>query len=153
MTTTAGEVVRDALQELTVQAQEQSVPAVDLQTGIRYLNNMMAMLDADGVKLGYTMVDAPNDVVTVPAGAIVGIKFNLALMLANGFDVQVGRELAIMARDGKRIMYKLGVSFNNASFPSTLPIGSGNEESSIYSDQKFFAGNCEDVDSYEGNTR
>ena len=41
---TAGEIVRDALSELTVQAQEQTVPAVDLNTGIRYLNDLMTML-------------------------------------------------------------------------------------------------------------
>ena len=147
MTTTAGEIVRDALTELTIQAQEQSIPAVDINTGIRYLNNMMTMLDADGCKLGYTIVDSPNDVVTVPAGAIVGIKFNLAMMLANGFDVDVGRELATFARDGKRIMYKLGVNLNKMNFPSTLPIGSGNEgNAELYEEQHFFSGCCEDQD-------
>jgi len=150
---TAGEIVRDALQELIVQAQEQTVPAVDLNTGIRYLNDMMTMLDADGVKLGYTIVDAPNDQVTVPAGAVAGMKFNLALMLANGFDVQVGPGLATIARNSKRVMYKLGSSMGKQNFPSTLPIGSGNEgNAEIYNEQLFFGGCCEDTDTCEDKT-
>lgn len=147
MTTTAGEIVRDAITELTIQAQEQSIPAVDINTGIRYLNNMMTMLDADGVKLGYTIVNSPNDIVTVPAGAVVGMKFNLAIMMANGFDVAIGGELAQFAREGKRIMYKLGVNIGQSNFPSILPIGSGNEgNADVYADQHFFSGCCEDQD-------
>jgi|TARA_R110000744_G_scaffold97769_1_gene188910 hypothetical protein len=147
---TAGEIVRDALSELTVQAQEQTVPAVDLNTGIRYLNDLMTMLDADGVKLGFTIVDSPNDVITVPAGAIVGMKYNLAIMMANGFDVRVGSELFSFARDGKRVMYKLGVTLNKMNFPSTLPFGSGNDDfGASYLGQAFFPGCCEDQDTCE----
>ena len=147
MTETAGDLIRDALTELTVQAQEQTVPAVDLNTGVRYLNRMMQMLDADGVKLGYTLVDSPNDPLTVPAGAYEGMMFGLAVRLANGFDVAVTPALAQSARDSKKVLYKLGVHINTMSFPSTLPIGSGNEgNAELYSTQRFFPGCCEDID-------
>lgn len=147
---TAGDLIRDALTELTVQAQEQTVPAVDLNTGVRYLNRMMQSLDADGVKLGYTLVNSPNDPLTVPAGAYEGMVFNLAVRLANGFDVDIGPGLAIAARQSKAVLYKLGVNLPKMNFPSTLPIGSGNEGSAeLYYDQHFFNGCCEDEDECE----
>lgn len=153
MSETAGDLIKDALTELTVQAQEQTVPAVDLNTGVRYLNRMMQMLDAEGVKLGYTLVNSPNDVLTVPAGAYEGIMFNLALRLANGFDVNTTGEFRQVARDSKRVLYKLGVGLNTMNFPSTLPIGSGNEgNAELYEEQHFFSGCCEDQDTCEDDS-
>ena len=147
MTERAGDLIRDSLTELTIQAQEQAIPAVDLNTGVRYLNRMMQMLDAEGVKLGYTLVDSPNDTLTVPAGAYEGIMFNLALRLASGFDVAVSPSLGVNARESKKVLYKLGVSLNKMNFPSTLPIGSGNEgNAELYEEQHFFDGCCEDQD-------
>lgn len=139
-----------ALQELTVQAQEQAVPAVDLADGIYYLNTLMAMYDADGVKLGYTVVTDPNQVLTVPAGAIMGVTKNLAIYMANNFDIEVSASLAATARKGEQLLYKLGVSLNKQNYPSTLPIGSGNEDGAGYDlGQTFFNGCCEDVDTCE----
>jgi len=147
---TAGDIIRDALTELTIQAQEQTVPAVDLNTGVRYLNRMMQALDAEGVKLGYTLVNSPNDPLTVPAGAYEGMVFNLAVRLANGFDVSIGPGLAASARDGRSTMYKLGINLGEMNFPSILPIGSGNEgNAELYEDQHFFPGCCEDQDTCE----
>lgn len=150
MSETAADIIKDALTELTIQAQEQTVPAVDLATGIRYLNRMMQKYDADGVRLGYTLVTTGSDVLTTPQGAYDGMMFNLALRLANGFDVQVGQGLYSEARDGKRVLYKLGVSLGKSNFPSALPIGSGNSGSSeLYPEQRFFDGCCEDQDECE----
>lgn len=146
MSETAGQIVRDALQELTVQAQEQTVPPVEIETGLRYLNRMMASLDATGVKLGYTVVDSPNDIVTVPSGATEGMVFNLALRLANGYDIPISASLGTMAAEGLRTLQIIGVSVGNANFGGTLPIGSGNEDSSgSYLSDPFFPDCCEDV--------
>lgn len=151
---TAGTIIKDALTELTVQAQEQTVPAVDLMTGVRYLNRMMTALDADGCKLGYTLVKSPNDVLTVPAGALEGIILNLALRLANGFDVAVGPSLAVTARESRRIMYRLGTQVTQSHFPSSLPVGSGNLTGlGAYRDFAFFNGCCEDGDFCEDVTK
>ena len=150
MTETASDIVRDALTELTIQAQEQSIPAVDINTAIRYLNRMMQMLDADGVKLGYTLVNSPSDALTVPAGAYEGMMYNLAIRLANGYDVAVGQGLVQAARDSKKILYKLGINLTKQNYPSTLPIGSGNEwEYGSYAGDMFYPGCCEDQDECE----
>lgn len=142
MNETAGQLIKDALTELTIQAQEQSVPAIDVNTGIRYLNRMMLMLDGRGVKLGYTLVQSSSDALTTPQGAYEGMMFNLALRLASGFDVAVSPALGANARESLKTMFLLGVSFNNMKYPETLPIGSGNDfgdSEDVYS--KFFEGN------------
>lgn len=150
MSETAGDIIKDALTELTIQAQEQSVPAVDLNTGIRYLNRMMSALDADGIKLGYTIVSAPNDNLTIPAGAYESLVYMLAMRLAPGFDIQVSPDLRYLARDGEKRLAKIGVTMLKQNFPSTLPIGSGNTGTdNIYHDQTFFPGCCEDQDECE----
>jgi len=147
MAETAGDLIKDALTELTVQANEQTVPAVDLNTGVRYLNRMMAAWDAKQIKIGYTKVDSPNDLLTVPEGAIEGMVFNLALRLAAQYDMQITPSLAESAREGMETIRIIGVKTGKANFPSTLPIGSGNEDASgIYPDQRFFDGCCEDED-------
>ena len=145
---TASDIIRDALIELTVQAQEQTIPAVDLETGIRYLNRMMQALDADGVKLGYTLVKSSNDALTVPAGAYEGMMFNLALRLASGFDVDVKPSLAQQARESRKTLYKLGVTINKMNYPSSLPVGSGTESDAYY-ENHFFSDCCEDKNQCE----
>lgn len=142
---TAGTLVADALTELTIQAQEQDVPPVDLNTGIRYLNRMMAGWSAKGIKLGYTVVSAPNDVLTVPAGAIEGMVFNLALRLANGFDVPISQSLIASAADSLNTIRILAVKPGKSAYPASLPIGSGNEGGGDYYGSHFYPDCCEDT--------
>jgi predicted urease superfamily metal-dependent hydrolase len=146
MPETAGAIIRDALTELTVQAQEQTLPAVDLNTGIRYLNRMMAAYYAVGVKLGYTKVNSPNDVVTVPEGVNEGMVFNLAMRLASGYDIPVSQSLVRSANESLKTMEIIGVKIGNSNFGGTLPIGSGNEGSSgSYLRNPFYPDCCEDI--------
>lgn len=153
MTEKAADVVKDALAELTVQAQEQVVPAVDMQTGIRYLNRMVASWSARDIKLGYTRVENPDDILTVPEGAIEGIVTNLALRLANGFDVSVSQTLVDIAAIGMNTIRDIGLKLDKTAFPANLPIGSGNEDSGgIYSGDHFFPDCCEDVNPCGTNT-
>lgn len=146
MDTTAGTLIRDALTELTVQAQEQTVPAVDLNTGIRYLNRMMASLSAKGVELGFTEIESPNDEITIPAGAIEPVMFLLAFRLANGFDVGVTPTFVEVVNEGKATLAYLSTNLTDykQSYPSTLPMGSGNKDN-LFTRDNFFPNCCEDV--------
>jgi len=140
---TAKSLVSDILQELLINSAEQAIPAVDFQTGVRYLNEYMAMQDADGIKLGYTELTNPDDTVTVPAGAIMGIKTNVALELATTYDVVVTPELARRAANGLNVMIKLGSPIIGSKYTSNTPRGSGNDNDT-FSDYNFYDGCCED---------
>ena len=134
---TAKDVINDTLQELIVQANEQAIEAVEFNTAVRYMNRMMAEFAADGIPLGYSQVSNAADPITIPAGAINGLIYNLALHLATTYDVPVGPELAVKAASAKNVMIKIASQISPTSYPGTLPIGSGNEGDAVY-DDKFY---------------
>jgi hypothetical protein len=140
---TAQEIVSDILQEITVQAPEQSVLSVDFQTVIRYINRFMSSLDATGTKLGYTLISNPSDAVTIPAGAEEGLIFNIALRLCTTYDIAVSQDLMMKAKDSLNIMNIIGNPPPKSSYPGNLPIGSGNYQNT-YNNFKFYDGHCED---------
>ena len=140
---TAEDVVSDILQEITVQSPEQELPAVDFQTVVRYMNRFMASLDAMGTKLGYTNVSNPSDHITIPAGAEEGLIFNMALKVATTYDIAVSGDLAMKARDSLNVMNVIGNPPPKSSYPSNLPIGSGNYQNT-FNNFNFYDGCCED---------
>lgn len=123
---TAESVVKDILQEILVQASEQAVEAVDFQFTVRYMNRYMAQL-AVTTPLGYTVVSKPDDLITIPDGAINGLIFNVALKIITSFDIAPGQMLFENAKDGLAAMRKISRNRVKTRHPSTLPIGSGNE--------------------------
>ena len=124
---TAQVVVTDILQEILVQASEQSVQSVDFQFVVRYMNRFMAEL-AVTTPLGYTKITGPTELVTIPDGAMNGLIFNVALLVTTSFDITPGPFLASNAEKGLKAMRKLSRNLVSTKHPSTLPIGSGNED-------------------------
>ncbi len=129
MAETAGDIIKDALGEITVLGAEAPIESVDAQAGIRYLNRMMAAFDADGIALGFTEVTGLASIITIPAGAIAGVVAQLGVILWDQFsDGQpVPSTLLARAISGKNTMRNIAVSFGQTEYPSTLPVGSGNE--------------------------
>ena len=142
--TTAAQLLKAALQELVVQDVEAPLEPSEYQDAIFYLNNFMFGLDAEGVALGFTEVANLGDEITVPPGAIQGIIKNLAVLLAPMFDVAVPQELFVQADVSMRTLEKLGVSNGSMAYPSTLPIGSGNEKNNFNSSH-YYSGTGEDI--------
>lgn len=138
MAETAEVVFKDILQEILVQASEQSVQPVDFQTVKRYVNRMMASFSASGISLGYTNIVNPTDLITIPDGAVEGLIFNAALRITTSYDIPVAGTLALSAREGKAAMRKLAITVKPTSFPCTLPIGSGNEGENTFNTDRFF---------------
>ena len=130
---TANEIIVDALEDLVVQADEAPIEPSEAQAAIRYLNDRMAVWDAMGIALGYTRVLKLSDVVTVPDGAIMGIKAQLSVDLAEKFGVDVRLGTIKRAVDGLKAIRNLAdLRAKSMSYPSTLPIGSGNAQESVY---------------------
>jgi len=137
---TAADIIKSALQEILVQASEAPIEADEAQTAIKYLNRMMFRFAADGINLGYTKVSNLGDPITVPDGAIDGIVSNLAVRLFPQFSApttQIDPILMGDAREGLKTLEMLGVHVGPTSFPSTLPIGSGNEWEGSWGDHFY----------------
>lgn len=136
----AGDIIKDALIEITRLGAEAPVEQVDAQAAIRYLNRMMAGLDAKGLDLGYTVVSDFADTITIPAGAEEGVVFLLATRLWNQFssDKPLPGALVTAAISGLQAIRDIAVTVGATEFPSTLPIGSGNEGDTTFLASHFY---------------
>ena len=143
---TAAQVVTAILQELLVQAAEQDLESSETTDTIFAMNNYMTAQDANGISLGYTVVTNLGDQITVPAGAIMGMIANIAIMVAPQFDVPIPQGLAEKARVGLSAMRKLSRNRQPTQMPSTSPIGSGNEwDHHGWNSDHFYPGADEDI--------
>ena len=125
---TAAQVIKAALQRILVQASEAPIEADEAQDAIFAMNNLALAWDAQGITLGYTVVEDLGDEVTVPLGALRGLIANLAIEVAPDYGGQVTPALAAIASAGFNALLHLGNRLGQTEYPSTLPIGSGNED-------------------------
>lgn len=139
MAETASTVIRDALQEILVQASEQPISASEGQDAMRLLNRMMAAWESNGIDLSYTAVDSLNDAITVVDGALDAIVLNLAIKLAPQYDRPISQGLFLNAKNAMDAVRKIAVVIPDTALPATLPYGSGNEDLA-YNYSNFYAG-------------
>ncbi len=142
---TAAQVIKSALRKILVQESETDLEPDEYQDAIFAMNTYMLALDADGVKLGYTEVTNLADEITIPTGALRGLIYNLALECIDEYGGQATQTVVKIANDGEKVMRKLGISKMYTSYPSTLPIGSGNETDQGYRYSHFYSNENEDV--------
>lgn len=119
----ASELIRDALQEITVQAAEQPLDGDDTQTALRYLNRLIASWPVD---LEYTEITSPNEEVTVPGYALRAIVLGLAVELAPQYDIPITPALSANATSAYLNMLSRAQEIEPASYTDNLPLGSGN---------------------------
>jgi hypothetical protein len=135
---TAAQTVRAILQSLVVAGSEQEIPASEAQDTIFAMNNYMLALAADGVNLGYTEVNNLSDLITIPSGALRGLISNVAIDMAPEFGAIVSPALQKRASESLKTMYTLGITKTPTRMPSTLPIGSGNSDTTNNSSYNFY---------------
>jgi len=135
----ASQVTKAILQEILVHGAESELEAVEFQ------DTYMTAQAANGINLGYTVVSDLGDDITVPAGALQGIISNVAVMIAPQFGAQVDQALIAKAKVGLNAMRKLGITIQPMAYPSTLPVGSGNEGDGNFSNDHFFPGPDENL--------
>ncbi len=128
---TVAQIVKASLQKILVQASEADIEASEAQDFIFTMNNFMLDLDANGVTLGYTAVSDLADEITIPTGALRGLIYNMAVEAAPEYNGTVTAALAQIAKEGLQTMRKIGQPLGATEFPSTLPIGSGNQQGGV----------------------
>lgn len=125
---TVSDIAQRSLKRIHAQGADAPLEADEYADYLTTLNDFMADLEADGVRLGYTPVTGLTDVVTVPAGALRGIIANMAIEVAPDYGGTISQPLVMQAREGMKTLEKLGVQIIATAYPSTLPIGSGSED-------------------------
>ena len=127
---TASQVAKSSLGWILVKDAVAPLNPSDVEDFMFAMNNYMLALDGEGVTLGYTPVSSPSDEVTVPATVLRGVIANMAVELAPSYDAVVTPGLQQIAINGLKQMRIIGQSIGPTRYPSTLPIGSGNENDS-----------------------
>jgi P22 tail accessory factor len=130
------EVVRDALQEIIVQASEQPLRPTESATAIRYLNRLVTSWPFE---LGYIPVVATSDTLCIPRYAQRCIVLNLAMELAPQFGQMVSQDLRINASNAYSDLLSRKSKITTARIPAGVPMGSGNRATG-YTAATFFSG-------------
>jgi hypothetical protein len=125
---TVGDIAQRSLKRILVQGANAPLEADEYSDYIDSLNDYMAALESDGVRLGYTTVDNISDVVTVPDGALRGIIANVAIEVSPDYGGSISEALVRQAREGLKTLRKIGSKVIASGYPDTLPMGSGTEE-------------------------
>lgn len=123
---TLAQIANASLQKILVQGAEAPLEPEDYQSYLFTLNSFMADLAANGISLGYTVVENLSDEITVPLGALRGIIYNMAVECAPEYGGVVSQQCQMIANAGMDTLRMIGQSVPTSRFPSTLPLGSGN---------------------------
>lgn len=100
--TKVAEIVRDALEYLTVLDAQATPTAEDMAAGVRQLNMMMRRWEANLLALGWSDVTGPDDDLPVPPEAEEAVGYNLALRLRSRYGIPLAdiADVVQMANDG-----------------------------------------------------
>lgn len=132
------EVINRAFSLIGVRSSEVALTANEKSDAIETLNDMMTEQDADGLMLGYSIVESETDEVTVPDWSLNAIKANLAVLLAPEYDRQITQALADRASEAFRAIKNRAIEIGEVSFPDILPVGAGNRVGTDQNQFNFF---------------
>lgn len=107
------------------------------------LDMMIAEWDRRGVRLGYPLPTSPDDSnieaeSNAPDTAVMGIVYNLALLLAGDYGKQIPPSVMTAAYQAKQSLFISAAKPLSQVWPSTMPMGAGNKPWRSYGYQ--FAG-------------
>jgi len=138
---TASSFITRALQKIGVRTSESPIEASEMQDGLDQLNDMLISWEMSGIVLGFSPVADADDEVRVPRFAHGAIKSALAVLMGPEYSRNPDAALMKEARDTKKELLNAVVTIGPVAYPSTLPLGSGNECPGFTDDRKFFPEN------------
>lgn len=131
---TAKQLIEDALDDLGVKASESELTDSELNDALRKLNRIGVSLAADDLHFGYSKLSDYNSTVTIPDWSEDLFIALLSIRLAPSYNVQLQASTLSTATDLLKIAQKKLVPIPVVNFPSTLPLGAGNNQSNTTTD-------------------
>ena len=132
------DIITGALRHLGIVAAEAPLSAEEIRDGLEELNDMGSEWEVTGLPTGFEPTNDINKELAVPREYLGAFKSNLAVRLAPQFARAVSPALLQLATTTlNAMMTNIVFSDDEVSYPSTLPIGSGNECPDI-TDRRFF---------------
>ncbi len=101
---TTTDIVSRALRILGVLDPHEPAEAQDFESALVALNAMVARWEANGIALGWSAVNDPDDPLPVPVEAEEALAYNLAVRLRAEFGVSVDGDVIELAREGLSLL-------------------------------------------------
>ncbi len=129
MSYTKGELVHQALNEIGIADYDFDIGAEQTESAMRRMDNMLAMWDTKGIKLGYPVAfDANGSTLdqnsNVPDSAVEAITTNLAIRIAPSYGKVVSIETKAIAKESLDVLFNLFATPPEMQLPS-MPKGAG----------------------------
>lgn len=122
MTKVATAVAR-SLRLLGILDPSEAPEAEDMETALSALNAMMVRWEANGLAVGWSLVESPSEDLPVPHEAEDAVIYNLAMRLAPEYGVQLRPDVVALAQDGVRSLQRDRLVSNPLEMRSRLGIG------------------------------
>ena len=123
---TNSDIITDALRELNVIGETEAASADQGSYGLTALNRMIEAWTEGDIEIGFFKQSATSDTITIPEWAEFGVVTNLATRIASHYGATVSPELAIAAREGKRVILRKSiVEKTKTADLSQMPLGEG----------------------------
>ncbi len=139
---TAQHFVDRAMSRIGVKTAEVNLEASEAQTGLDLLNDLLASWEVV-TPIGFVPVANLSDSVRVPRFAHGAIIDNLAILIGPEFQKAINPALSATASSLRKDMQIALADIGEVRYPSTLPLGSGNQCASVDIDRRFFPADIE----------
>ena len=139
--TTVLQIVNGSAEKLGVKSAESALEAGDFQVIVDEMNDMLTEWADNGLTPAFKEVTESDDTVDVDRNAVSAIKNNLAIRIAPSFQRVVQPSLALIAANSLQTLEASVIFIGEVALPDTLPSGSGNDCSNIFSNDRFFPQN------------
>ncbi len=134
---TAQHFVDRAMSRIGVKTAEINLEASEAQTGLDLLNDMLASWEVVNPQ-GFEPVALLTDEVRVHRFSNGAVIDNLAILIAPEFQKQISNALVATAASLRNDMRIALLDVGEVNYPSTLPLGSGNQCPDVNIDRRFF---------------
>lgn len=135
---TALDIINRSMSLIGVKSSGVELSDEEIDDAIESMNDMMLALDAEGVRLSYSVVTSSSDNITSPDWAYGMMKYNLALLLADEYNKNVTASLASFAQKYMMVVRNRVVNISQPRFSDTLPTGSGHNNGCGYLNNRYF---------------
>ena len=132
MSWTKRELIIQAFEELGLSGYDFDSRPEELNTALKRLDSLLAMWNAKGVRLGYTIPSSAEgsnleDDSNLPDSANEAVITNLAIRIAPTIGKAASRDTKKKAKEAYSALLNLHTQPSEMSFPTTLPLGAGNK--------------------------
>ena len=134
---TGNDIVIGALKKAQILGAGRNATDEELIDGIELMNDTFSELEESVLSLGFQPVADGDDEVRIPRGAVGFAKSFLAMKMVNEYRVPMPLGLPNEVNTSMNNVMIANRQDMKTSYPSTLPIGSGND-GDVIRDDKFY---------------